>query len=167
MNPIDEYLEFRKEASMLSGITGLVKKPGFFSRAASALHGEQAMGEMGKQLLSAGGLAAGGLAFVGGLAAVNKIRNAVTRADDFRSMMQLNPDLAAERQQNPRFFVAAYNSLRRINPTFGTDPVVSGAYMRKMMMSPDTAGLTLAQSVKPPVTTGLKSKFGPFEMGTA
>lgn len=153
MNPLDEYMQTRKEAGILDSIAGMVgkKQPGMLERAAGFLGSDAAKGPLG--------MAAMGGAVLGGVTAVRKIQQAVTRADDFRNMMQLNPDLTTERQNNPRFFVAAFNSLRRLNPTFGNDPVVSGAFMRKMMMNPDSAGLTLAQIVPP----SIKKKMGPFE----
>jgi hypothetical protein len=95
------------------------------------------------------GTAAMGLGIAGIGAAAMKIKDSISKKRDFKEMMSLNQDLQEEQSQDPRFFNAAYNSLRRVNPEFGRDPVVAGSYMRKMMANPDAAGLTVAQSVKP------------------
>ena len=131
MNPIDSYLRMRKEA-------------GFFSGWQDAATG------MGRRAMLGAAVAGGGALVGAGVAAVGKIREAVTRSGDFRQMMEVDPSLKEIQAERPAFFNQAYNSLRRINPTFGGDPIIAGSYMRKMMANPDAAGLTLAQSVKPP-----------------
>lgn len=148
MNPVDEAL-MAKEAFFQNLKAGIGKALG------------------GEAIGSGVGTALGGAAIAGlGMAAM-KIRDAIGKRSDFKEMMTLNADLKGEQEQDPRFFNAAYNSLRRINPEFGRDPIIAGAYMRKMMANPDAAGLTVAQSVKPlqqkPGGLGVDLSMGPLK----
>lgn len=158
MNPLDEYMEMKKEAFF-----GAAKQ--WLGRAITS---KPAQDEFGKKFM--GGLAtAGGAAIVGaGAMAVNKIRGSISRNNDFRAMMQADPELRDIQKERPQFFNQAYNSLRRVNPTFGSDPIIAGGYMRKMMANPDAAGLTLAQTVKSPgfgEPPGFRAEIGPFKIG--
>lgn len=131
MSPLDEYLEMKKEA-ISPGLKGTL------SGAAATT-----------------GISLGlGAALAGMAPVVDKIYGAVTRSRDFKEMMEVNPDLQQVQADDPKFFNNAYNSLRRVNPTFGRDPIVAGSYMKKMMANPDAAGLTLAQSVQSPQAGG-------------
>ena len=56
-------------------------------------------------------------------------------------MMDHNPDLQDYKVQDPKLFRQAYDSLRRANPGYGSDPLISGAHMRKIMDTPEVAGL--------------------------
>lgn len=151
MNPLDEYL-MEKEAA------------GGFGAAVSQAS-KAAKGIAGSETAKGIAVAVGSTALLAGLApAAQKIWGAMTRQSDFKEMMGTNPDLHDIRQENPQFFNQAYNSLRRINPTFGGDPIIAGAYMRKMMANKDAAGLTLAQSVKTP-DAGIPRSPVNFELG--
>ncbi len=123
----------------------LMTKQAFMQQAWQAFKGSVGPEAVGKGL----GQAALGAGVAGLGAAAMKIRNSIAKKRDFKEMMSLNQDLQSEQEQDPRFFNAAYSSLRRMNPEYGSDPVVAGAYMRKMMANPDAAGLTVAQTVKP------------------
>lgn len=141
-----------------------MSKEAFFGNLAKGI-GET----LGGEAIGRGMGAALGTAAVAGIgAAAMKIKDSIGKKRDFKEMMSLNGDLKAEQQQDPRFFNAAYNSLRRINPEFGRDPIVAGAYMRKMMANPDAAGLTVAQSVKPlqqkSTGMGLDMSLGPLKI---
>lgn len=153
-NPLDDYVAMRKQAGLWDAFTGGATK---------------GVGELGKQLVTGAGLAAGGALLAGGALAVGKIRESIARKNDFKQMMSVDPELKDLQAERPAFFNQAYNSLRRINPSFGGDPIVAGSYMRKMMANPDAAGLTLAQSVKPPQLGGSSAQFqaelGPFKVG--
>ncbi len=141
MNPVDEFLEMKKTA-------------------APSPHSSVAIGNALNSPLGATALTvAGSAALLAMVPAAQKIHTAVTKKRDFKQMMEVNPHLEEVREQDPKMFGHAYNSLRNINPTFGKDPLVAGAYMNKMMMNPEQAGITLAQSVKPP--TG-PQQFDPF-----
>lgn len=138
-NPIDDYLEFKKEAVLSGALRGI-------GRGLSKLTAEDVGARMGEGALTvAGGMAATGL----GVAA-KKIMGAITKRRDFNEMMTLNDDLKSYQNRDPKTFNAAYSSLRRMNPTFAGDPVVAGAHMRKMMENPDAAGLTLVSTFDKP-----------------
>lgn len=169
-NPIDEYLDFRKEAmekdalnfgGLLSGVAkGLTSGAGNLLRSQvegttpTARHVlERGFGigqRMQESAFTGGAAAAGGLAITGLGVAAQKIMGAITKRRDFNDMMGLNPDLKDYHNRSPEFFNATYSSLRRINPSYGSDPIIAGAQMRKMMESPDTAGLTMASTVSTP-----------------
>lgn len=137
MNPIDEYL------SKYAG-----KNEGFYNTLAGAGHAA---------------VIGGAIAGIG--MAVRKIHGAMTKQRDFRQMMALNPQLADAQQQRPEMFNQAYSSLRKMNPTFGADPIVAGAYMNKMMvLNPEQAGMILAEAAgaKGPQPFGLSEmSIGP------
>jgi hypothetical protein len=181
-NPLDDYL-MEKEAGLgdvlrgaWRGITGAAQ-PGaqgaLFGGAQAFAPGRLASLQQGWNLgQKAQGpalVAAGTAALAAGTAAVNKIRESIGRRQDFKAMMEIDPELKDLQAERPAFFNQAYNSLRRLNPAFGSDPIVSGSFMRKMMANPDAAGLTLAQTVKapavPPSATSFNAEVGPFKIG--
>jgi hypothetical protein len=134
-DPIDIFLEMHKQAGL-----------GDFLRAHS--------GEIGRGAATA----AGGMALAGVGAAAKKIHDAMAKRQEFKQMMQLDPELHQAHAQDPEFFNAVYTSLRSVNPTFGRDPIVSGAYMRQLMDDKNKAGLMIASSVRqptPPTRSGL------------
>lgn len=144
----------------------LMAKEAFFGAMGKAVGGAASSGA-GSAFLGGMGAAAGTGIIAGiGMAAI-KIRNSISKKKNFKEMMSLNEDLRSERSQDPKFFNAAYNSLNRINPQFGQDPIVAGAYMRKMMANPEAAGLTVAQTVKPlqqkPGGLGVDMSLGPLK----
>jgi hypothetical protein len=148
-NPLDDVL--------------MAKEAGFFDAMKSGLKVSLGGEAIGKGI--GAGVIGAGMAGIG--AAAMKIRDSIGKKRDFKEMMSLNGDLKEEQGQDPKFFNASYNSLRRMNPEFGSDPIVSGAYMRKMMANPDAAGLTVAQSVKPmqqkPSGMSFDDSTGPFK----
>jgi lipid-binding SYLF domain-containing protein len=131
MNPLDEAL-MSKEAGFLSSLKSFGNTP---------LGGNIAAG-----LATAG--AAGAAAGVA--AGVKKLVSSATARRDYNAMMSLDPELEQMRADNPKFFNTAYTSLRKMNPTYGNDPIVASAMMRRMMESPGGAGMILAGSLKPP-----------------
>ncbi len=178
-NPIDEFLEYEKTAGFMDLIRGVGRgvtsmgKVGPASlgggrlgpvarRAAEAF---QRGGELGQQMQGPMAMAAGGALATGIGVAAKKITQAITKRRDFRQMMELDPELAEARGKDPRFFNAAYSSMRNINPTFGGDPLTSGALMKKMLDNPANAGLILSGSVKDPAAPapgglGMDVSFG-------
>ena len=188
-NPLDEYLELTKEAGFMDlargawrGFSGGAKHvaqeaqgqlPGFLNTAKDMVNPSRmpglergyALGE--KAQVPAMALGAGSV-LAGGAAVVRKIQESIGRRKDFKTMMQTDPELGGIQKEQPAFFNQAYNSLRRMNPQFGSDPIVAGSYMRKMMSNPDAAGLTLAQTVKAPSmpgSTSFQADVGPFKIG--
>jgi len=105
---------------------------------------------LGKQMQGGAAVALGGAAIAGIGVAARKISDAVAKRREFREMMDLDPELAEHQAKDPRIFNAAYSSLRSINPAFGRDPLVAGAHMKQFMDNPDTAGLMIARTVRPP-----------------
>jgi hypothetical protein len=89
-----------------------------------------------------------GAAAVGLATAAAKIYQAANKSREFSEMMEVNPDLQEYQEQDPRKFNAHYNSLRRLNPGFAADPVISGTYMRRMSSSPQAAGTFLVESLQ-------------------
>jgi len=136
-NPIDDFLEMDKQGGLWTGVTNQ------FSSA-----GREALG--GK--LVGGALIAGGTMAVTGLgAAASKIYEAVDKRRGFKEMMSLDPGLKdLQADKGPKLFNASYSSLRNVNPTFGKDPLIAGAYMRRIMENPETAGLQIAATLQAP-----------------
>ncbi len=169
MNPLDDYLEMKKQAIQLPlpGFRGTVG--GAIRRFGRTVINEESRDTAAKAF-GAGALGAAGAAAFGGLqAAGKKILGAGRKRQDFSEMMEAHPDLQDVQQENPRFFNQAYSSLRRMNPTYAKDPMIAGSYMKKMMASPDTAGLTLAQSFKQPAPVtepgiDVRGAYGPVHM---
>ena len=96
-----------------------------------------------------GAVATAGVAAAG--PAIQHIYNAMTKKRDFNSMMQspFNADLHEHASSRPKEFNAAFSSLRTMTPEMTKDPMISGQYMRRMMvMSPDTAGGTLLEALE-------------------
>jgi hypothetical protein len=141
-NPVDAAL-MSKEAFLgrfLRGAAGAVK----------GIDPARAGAEFVGGAMSGGGMAAGaaGVGLLGAGAA--KLMGAIQKKKDFSEMMDINPDLRDKQEQDPKFFNAAYTSLRSMNPTFGSDPIVAGGMMRRMTDAPESAGGILASSIKQP-----------------
>jgi len=88
------------------------------------------------------GLAAAGAASVvagTGLAA-SKVYDAFTKGRDFKQMLEFNPDLHEHLERNPKMFNQMFTTLRSMNSTYGSDPLVSGTYMRNMIEANGNAG---------------------------
>lgn len=143
-NPIDDAL-MSKEALGLGRMAGAA-----FQGLKRGLFDPRNAREGGKALLT-GAMAATGAGMAAGAGvAIQRLNSAATKRRDFREMMDLNPDLSDAQEGNPKFFNASYNSLRRLNPAFGKDPVVSGSIMRRMMENPAGAGTILTGTLKEP-----------------
>lgn len=159
-NPIEELLEYEKTAGLgtfLSGVgRGVVNLSGKVDPSKGVKLTEEGLkifqrgGQLGQQMQTGAALAAGGALITGLGLAAKKINDAVSKRRDFREMMSLHPELSEEQGRNPKMFNAAYSSLRNINPTFGRDPLVAGAHMKQFMDNPDTAGLMVARTIRPP-----------------
>lgn len=119
-NAVEEFLEMKKTAATNFG--GMAKS--FGSHAGMAATGALAAG--------AGAAMAAGIG-----SAVSKILDAATKSHDFKSMLENNQDLHEHYQADPKKFNLMFSTLRTMNPTFSKDPLVAGAYMRQMVMSPN------------------------------
>lgn len=131
-NPIDDYLEItsQKTAGLSQAVRG-------YRRAFGA---EQLGGLAGSATMVAG---------VSILAeAARRAYMAATKSLDHKLMLEVNPDLVENQSADPKMFSQHYNSLRRMNPHFAQDPVVAGAYMRRMSEFPHNAGSILVESLK-------------------
>ena len=106
-----------------------------------------------------------GLAMVGAVPAVKGIYNAISRKKHFSDMMHQNSDLDEIRRDNPRQFNHHYSSLRNMNPTFASDPIVAGSYMRQMGMSPGTAGSVVVESLRSLPSSQNTMEIGFKDMG--
>ena len=125
MNPVEEYLQIKE-----AGKADLLKE---YAGKAGILTGTMA------------GATAGIYGIVEGIRAAHR---AITKKRDFKAMLESNPDLIEARRENPRRFDRQWSSLRSLNPEFSSDPVVAGTYMRKMHMSPMTAGDVIVESLR-------------------
>jgi hypothetical protein len=161
MNPLDEYVKCAQQMSLPFGAGSFFGTGGAGNRALNAIGGQ--VGEQGAKMV--GGALAGG-ALLGLGAAIKKIHGAMTKHRDFKQMMGLNPQLAEAQQQRPEMFNQAYSSLRKMNPTFGADPIVAGAYMHKMMiLNPEQAGMILAEAAGAKMQpSSATMKLGPLEL---
>jgi len=161
-NPIDEFLEYEKTAGVGSFLKGIgrgltsMSKPvyaageGVSPEIRAAYAAMQRGANLGQQMQSGAALAAGGAAITGIGLAAKKIIGAIDKRRDFRQMMELDPELGDLQKRDTKFFNAAYSSMRNVNPTFGRDPITSGAMMHNMLANPEIAGAVLMGSVKTP-----------------
>jgi len=136
-DPIEEYLEHASALEKRAGIGGYGQS--LLRGARKAFGGE----ELGTLAMQTGAVA--GVAALAG--AARKAYAAATKSRDFKSMLEVNQDLAEHQANDPKMFNQFYNSLRTLNPTFASDPVVAGSYLRKMMEFPHNAGPILVDSV--------------------
>ena len=177
MNPVELYLgekKTEKTAGLLSGmregatkaLTGRTPDMQRMLRgvspadAMSAMHGVgQQVGERGIQGAAAVG---GGLLAAGAGVAAQKLYDAATKARDFRSMLEANPDLAQHHEEQPRLFNQMFSTLRTFNPSFSKDPLVAGNYMRQMMEDPVHAGGKVVETLdyRDKMRSPLMSAFG-------
>jgi hypothetical protein len=147
--PLEEYLQ--KKAGLFSGmqegatraLTGIGLHDQRMMRgfspadAYSKMHGA---GQLIGQGATKGALgAAGALAVGGAVVGAQRLYEAATKARDFRAMLEANPDLVQKHEENPRLFNQMFTTLRSFNPSFSSDPVVAGGYIRKMVEEPTSA----------------------------
>lgn len=133
MNPLSKYLT-EKNAGIGSDL---------MSGAREAFNAREIGGGVGRGALAAGGALGVGLAGAG----VQKLYDVATKARDFKSMLESNPDLKAKQEENPRQFNQMFSTLRTFNPGFSRDPIVAGTYMRQMTESPLSAGGIATQAL--------------------
>lgn len=121
MNPLDEFLETEKVA---------------FSPTMSNL-GQMAM--MG--VIGAGTTAA----VAGAVPAAKALYGAATKGRDFKSMLAFDPELKELHKANPKYVNAGFNTLRRMNPDFAADPMVSSAFVKQVAYGDTQGAFGLAQ----------------------
>ena len=141
MNPIDEYLSTKTadfKQGVLPGLGKFVRNPTVENLGIGAMQ------------------AVGGLAVMQVAGAAQKALQSIRKKRQFEEMMEVNPDLHEQRESDPMKFNAHYNSFRRLNPEFASDPILAGTILRKMNANPETAGSVLAESFK-----GRKDMGGP------
>ena len=141
MNPIDDYLSTKTadfKQGILPGLSKFVRNPTMENLGAGAAQ------------------AVGGLAVMTAASAAQKALQSIRKKRQFEEMMEVNPDLHAQQAEDPMKFNAHYNSFRRLNPEFASDPVLAGTILRKMNAYPETAGSVLIESFK-----GRKDMGGP------
>lgn len=141
-NPVEEFLTTKEAAWDQQVFKGM---------------GESLLKDAPHQLGSAlaTGTVMAGAAGIG--VAANKIYEAVTKRHDFRQMLEYNPDLHEELAKNPKQFNQMFTTLRKFNPQFSADPLVSGHYMRHMASEPATAGRMAVEALEhrpPPSAIG-------------
>lgn len=136
-NPVDAYLEHAMEKKAGPG--------SFFGDVVRGASPGSAFGghEVGKLLAQSA--AVGGVGALVG--AARKAYSAATKSRDYKMMIEVNPDLGELQASNPQQFNQFYSSLRSLNPTFASDPVVAGSYMRRMAEFPNNAGPILVETM--------------------
>jgi hypothetical protein len=132
MNPLDTYLDSRPGEKTAA--------PRDFMKGLSNTLNPQGLGQAAGAAAIAGGVALAGTA-------AQKIFGAITKKRDFDMMMHYAPDLREEQSRNPDLFNRQYSSLRSLNPQFAGDPIIASTYMRRMSMTPESAGSMLVESL--------------------
>lgn len=141
MDPVGEFLAEKRAATQMrfpfagGGVAEAVQR-----------HGAQMPEMFGRAIAGAGATAAVGATVAGVSIAARKLYDAATKGRDFRKMIEFNPDLASEHEKDPKTFNQLFSSLRTVNPSFSSDPIIAGTYMRRMVGSP-TAGGVLTDAV--------------------
>lgn len=158
-NPLDDYLQ-TKEAGPQGILPGMGEFMGGAGRSAMQnfrTGAEEAIGH------GAVGLAASGI----GVAAL-KIYRALGKRQDFKAMLEHNPDLAEFQERDSAKFNAHYNSLRALVPAYAQDPIIAGSLMRNMSINPENAGSILTQSMESRMKTGpsMSVDMGPAKLQT-
>lgn len=122
--PLDEFLK--------------IKQAGFGDAFRAAWRGGDAVGlggALGAHLPAA--LVGAGVAGAGGLIAhgFEAIRDRLTKARDYKSMLQATPDLKHFDASHTQMM---YNSLRSLAPSLASDPLVAGSFVRDALrLSPE------------------------------
>jgi len=111
---------------------------------------------LGNALMGAGATAIVGAGGAAAQLGMSKAYDAITKAQDFKLMLEHNPDLAEHHTNDPRTFNQLYSSLRTVNPAFAKDPIIAGTYMRRMVESPMAGGvltdaISMAEKIPHPV----------------
>jgi len=153
-NPVEEYFELRKEGGYLGNVW-----KGLTSAGTGAQLGQDLRhGAMQTAMVVGSTLA---------IPAAQKVVGALRKRHDYNQMMDNDPELQGLKEDDPKFFNQSYTSLRRANPSFGRDPLIAGAYMKKMVGNRDAAGLALAEAMQQnrpahELSMGVKSDHSPF-----
>lgn len=152
-NPVEQYLLEKTAGPGMqafgASLRGHMDPAALGSRAADGV-AHAAMGAVG-------GAALAGAAFAG-----HAVYDAATKARDFKSMLEANPDLAAEHAENPAPFNQMFSTLRTFNPAFSKDPIVAGTYMRQMVADPVNAGGKVLDAIQ--YRDKVKSPYGDMVM---
>lgn len=138
-NPVETYLNEKTAVSFGTGLSAGLRgslRPG-------------AVGyRIGRGAVNVGLAATGAGAVAGATYGVQKLYDAATKARDFRSMLDANPDLAQKHEEDPRVFNQMFSTLRTFNPAFTRDPIVAGAYIRRMVDDPMAAGAHAVEALQ-------------------
>ena len=108
--------------------------------------------------LGAAGVATVGMAAAGLSGSAETIYNAATKSRDFRSMLEHNTDLQEHHEADPKRFNLMFTTLRNMNPEFSKDPLVAGAYMRRMVEAGPMAGGVAVEALTHRDTFGTPSR---------
>lgn len=154
MSPVDEFLELEKEASFFGGISQGIKNQ--FSAGGGQAFGGQIIG---------GASAAVTQSAIQGIGtAASKIYDSIRKKSDFQEMMELNPDLQQYRTDKAmqKRFNATYDSIRRMAPEYGRDPIMAGSLMGKMMSNQENAAGTMSAYHRPSSGPAPRYDLTPF-----
>jgi len=159
-NPVEEYFELRKEAGFLSG---LWKGVSGGAGATAVERGAQLGGDLRQGAMQTAMTVGAALA----IPAAQKVVGALRKRHDYNKMMDHDPSLHDLKEQDPKFFNQSFTSLRRANPSFGSDPMISSSYMHKMVGNREGAGLAVAEAMQQrrpahELSLGVKPEGSPF-----
>jgi hypothetical protein len=113
MNPLDEFLEMKKEGSWRENVSKALME----------------------RVLPTVGVAAGiGAGFAGAEKAIGSIKERFGKQRDFKAMMDANPHLGKMDAGNVQL---VYNSMRKAAPALASDPLLAGSFVRKTLEMSD------------------------------
>jgi hypothetical protein len=126
MNPVEEFLQMKKEAAGWLSNLGRGIAAGFTG--GELTHGASGVGRMLGQVgqgLAVSGLVAG-LGLAGGKG-IGMIRDRFTKAKNMQAMIEANPALQKEDAGHVKML---FDTLHRLSPTMAKDPILSGSFVR-------------------------------------
>jgi hypothetical protein len=137
MNPLDDFLAFKKEAGWLSDVASAV---GGALKGFGGAAKEQVKGVL-PQIVTGVGIGAG---ITGVGLGVAKIQESFGKQRDFKAMMAANPHLEKMDAGNIQL---TYNSLRKAAPSLASDPLMAGSFVRRTLEMSDPPYVD-AQTIK-------------------
>lgn len=141
-NPVEEFLEMKKEAggflsglwgAFKSGVGGQAMKPGGMGQSIA-----NTMGRAFTPAVVGAGVTAAGMGMSKG---IGMVRERFAKAHDFKTMLEANPSLHKEDASNVQ---ALYNSLRRMSPTMAKDPLIAGSFIRESILKSPEEGIAMS-----------------------
>lgn len=145
MNPVDDFLKTAGIRDVFSRIGDAFKR-GLSSGGPQRTFG-QAMAEGAGQAIPGALVGTAMLAGASGLSrGLGALSEKVTKAGDYKSMLNANPTLA---KYDAGQVQMVFNSLRSQAPSMSKDPLIAGSFVRKTLeVSPESGPFVDPQTVK-------------------